>query len=102
MSDRLPLTRDTLSAFTLEESLGINVNSLVDAFKHADRDPLYSLQLLVEVRHAADTLEGYIMRKAADSVPSWQRRRSGWARWSSLAAALGVSRQALQQRYPDL
>lgn len=81
----------TISIFALSESLGINENALVDAFTTADRDPLKALQLLQDVRHAADQLERYAVSRV--------RPRQ---RWDDVAQALGMSRQAARKRHPDV
>lgn len=90
---KLPLTHDTRSIFALDEALGVDVNALVDAFRSADGDPVKALESLTKARAACDAVEAYVMREA-------RRRRVGT--WAELAAPLGITRQALRLRHPDL
>ena len=59
------------------------------AVRAEDSDPLEALRALAELRHQSDRLEAVAVRRA----------RVYGLMWSEIAAALGVSKQAVHKKY---
>lgn len=59
------------------------------AVRAEDNDPIEALRALAELRHRSDRLEAVAVRRA----------RVRGLLWSEIAAALGVSKQAVHKKY---
>lgn len=89
MTDRLPLASDTIPMWSYAESLGVDPNALVDAFREVEKSPEWALGRLVEVRESALRIEERAV----------QLLRERGVTWDVIAAALGISRVQAMRRH---
>lgn len=77
----------------LATALGVRADAFADLLNLAEQHPALALTYVREVREAVDSVEAYCVQRARDT---------GRYSLAQLALRLGITRQGLRKRYPDL